>query len=369
MYKSTWTVLTVGLALAFSMSAQRADAVHEGGVGACKYCHTMHNSEDGISNDHVPPGGGEDLLLYESSTDLCLSCHATENGAVLGPDPTNPPPELGGGNFTFLYENNINDGPNGAQNPIDGHHAGHNVVSAYWGIPEDPENAVSPGGNYPSSELSCTSCHDPHGNQNFRFLWGNGITSAGGGYIFRYPAPLAEGISLFLGQESPSNHTAYQAGWSEWCANCHDLYHDEGLPGFEHPAGHSMGGDEASSYNRYNGPGDPAGGAYATAYIPEVPVEEPSMTVSSTIGAGSSSQVTCMSCHRAHATSAPKSTRWDPNVEFLDLDGLESGSWPLPNPYTDPDQRALCIKCHYNDAEDHGWGEACMSCHRTGDDD
>ncbi len=60
----------------------------------------------------------------------------------------------------------------------------------------------------------------------------------------------------------------------------------------------------------------------------------------------------CLSCHRAHASSAPAAGRWDFNVALLDEDGLVSGSYPIPNPYLDPDQGTLCSKCHEGGAPD-----------------
>ena len=325
----------------------------------------MHNSEDGQSDSSF---GHPMLLRADSSTDLCLSCHAEDLGSVLAPDPRFPTPELGGGNFTFLYEDNINDAADGATNPIPGHRAGHNVVSPAWGIPEDPDNSMSPGGSFPASALSCTSCHDPHGNDSFRLLRGQGPVG-GTGFTFINPAPTAKGIALDAGPESPIGHTAYQQGCSDWCANCHGYYHDEGMnQGFEHPADERLDGSERNIYNRYVDPDEPEKGDFATAYTPEVPIEDVAMTPFSSNGATTQSRVTCMSCHRAHATSAPASTRWDPNVQFLSEDGLVSGSYPLPDPFNHPQQRALCVKCHYRDAVDHGLGAACMECHRQLED-
>jgi len=123
--------------------------------------------------------------------------------------------------------------------------------------------------------------------------------------------------------------------------------------------------DTSTEYNQYNGPTDPYGGDVSTAYLPEVPFEDPAMMVSSTTGANPSSRIMCMTCHRAHATSAPKSNRWDPNVVFLSEDGVQSGSYSLPNPYGDINQQALCMKCHYDDASTHALGTACLDCHRT----
>jgi predicted CXXCH cytochrome family protein len=277
----------------------------------------------------------------------------------MGSDPLNPPPEKGGGNFIFLLEDDINDG---VGYPIDGNRAGHNVASIEWGIPVDPNHIVGPGGTYPSDKLTCTSCHDPHGNQNYRMLRGLGSTD-NTGFVFIYDAPQGEGIGLD-GRESPANHTAYRGGWSDWCANCHGFYHDEIYQGFEHPMDRPMNMEMRDTYNQYNGPLDPYGGDISMAYVPEVPFESRDMTTTSTTGPFGWSRLACISCHRAHATSAPSSTRWDPNVEFLDDDGLQSGSYPLPNPYSEQGQRALCVKCHYPVAEAHGWGRPCLECHR-----
>ena len=356
-------VATIGLLIVVAAFAGRAWAFHESGVATCGGCHVIHNTQDGVPIIPDSPSGYDKLLLYETATDLCLSCHATRNGEVLGANPTAPPPEKGAGNFTFLWEDNINDGAGGSLNPIAGNHAGHNVASVGWGIPIDPDHAVAPGGTYPAVDLACTSCHDPHGNENFRMLRGAGQPD-GSGFVFTYDAPRGSGISFLFGQESPTSHTAYNQGWTRWCANCHGFFHEENGQIFEHPADRFLSGQQWNSYNRYNGPADPMGGDYATAYLPEVPIEDVGMTPSSTFGATISSRVICLSCHRAHATSAPKSLRWDGNIEFLNSDGLESESYPLPDPYADPNQRSLCVKCHWQRASAHGWGEPCLDCHR-----
>jgi predicted CXXCH cytochrome family protein len=342
--------------------ATPALAFHELGVATCDGCHTVHNSQDGAPMSPDSPFGSGSLLRFSSATDVCLECHAAANGAVMGDDPLNPPKERGGGNFVFLLEDNINDRVVGNPPPIGGNHAGHNVTSVAWGISVDHDHNVSPGGSFPSAQLSCTSCHDPHGNENFRMLRGQGPTNLTS-FAFVNPAPEATGLNLLMGQETQTNHTAYLQGWAAWCANCHGYYHEQNNQGFDHPAEHELEQEIADSYNQYNGPDDPTGGSFTTAYVPDVPVEDPAMTTSTTSGATANSRVTCITCHRAHATSAPASTRWDPKVEFLDTDGMASASYPLPNPYADPSQRALCVKCHYAEAADHGFGHPCMQCH------
>ena len=325
-----WFLLSMnGLSLAF----------HDRGAARCDGCHIMHEGS-------VVPGPDAALLLADSPTDLCLSCHAENYGAVLGADPLLPPTEKGGGNFVFLLEDNLNDAPDGLTNPIFGDAAGHSIVAPARGLPPDSRNSVSPGGSFPSSQLGCTSCHDPHGNANFRLLYGAGPVQ-GGLAGFPYPAPQAEGIDL-AGAESNGNHNAYKGGMSQWCANCHGSYHDGGLSAFEHPSDVITDTDIITRYNVYEGDANPTGGTAATSYLAAVPFEDPgpSTTTSSTQGPSTTSSVMCLTCHRAHASSAPYAGRWDFNVSLLNQDGVVSGSYPIPDPYDSPTQGSLCAKCH-----------------------
>jgi len=328
---------------------------HPDGGGTCG-CHNMHESENGFAVQTGPR-----LIRQSSATELCLSCHATQNGAVLSPIPTAPSAEIGAGNFTFLLEDNINDAVSGLSNPILGSHAGHSVIAAAYGLDEDFYHPTAPGGSYPASEMGCTSCHDPHGGGNYRMLWGAGPTESGR-HTFTNPAPIADGIAL-AGSESANSHTAYQGNWSRWCANCHGLYHSNGKGSFQHPVDQSLSGTQIDSYNKYRGEADPNGGDVTSAYLPQVPYEDPGMTTTSTSGPIGSGRITCLTCHRAHATSAPSSMRWDTNVLYINDDGQVSGSYPLPNPYPGPNQRSLCIKCHSDYARTHGTTQPCLECH------
>ena len=331
-------------------------AFHDEGVAHCNGCHTMHNSQDGALVDPDSPLGNPWLLIDASPSDTCLSCHATGLGAVFAVDPLNPAPEKGGGNFIFLLEDNLNDGHGGASNPIPGDAAGHNLLAPGHGLAPDATLTTAPGGSFPASLMGCTSCHDPHGTDAFRLLYGAGRLIQGGVATFLNPAPTAEGLSIFFGAESDSNHTAYQAGMSAWCANCHGDFHLEAGGRLEHPSGSTLGGTIANTYNLYNGTIDQTGGVAGTAYLAQVPFEDPANTTSSTAGPSASSIVMCTTCHRAHASSARDAGRWDFDVTFMFEDGDESGSFDmstlLTGNYADMNQRSLCNKCHNQDAFD-----------------
>ncbi|MDM7913897.1 MAG: hypothetical protein ACE15D_06755 [Candidatus Eisenbacteria bacterium] len=345
-------MIIIGLGICFVL-ATPSFAFHDGGVAACRGCHTMHNSEDGVPIDPDHPNGNAWLLKEANPSEMCLSCHATSRGKVFWNDPLNPPPEKGAGNFTYLLEDNINDGHNGGQNPIPGHKAGHNIIAPSYGSVADPVLVTAPGGSFRSDHLACSSCHDPHGTQAFRLLYGAGRMVNDGYFLFENAAPTAEGINFSDSAPEANNyHTAYQGGMSAWCANCHGDYHNNGTA-LIHPSGETVGGSIADNYNMYNGTSDYEGGTQATAYLAAVPFEDASMTIESTMGPSAGSQVSCISCHRAHATSAPNAGRWDFNLTLLAEDGVESGSYAIPNPY-DEHQRSLCNKCHVKDADDEG---------------
>jgi hypothetical protein len=151
------------------------------------------------------------------------------------------------------------------------------------------------------------------------------------------------------GVESQTSHAAYISGMSLWCANCHFAYldnHNRNISNFEHPTDSTLDSDQIQQYNIYGGTLDPTGGLYSTAYLAAVPFEDPGNGVSTTSGPVASSRLMCLTCHRAHATSAPHAGRWDFNVSNLGADGLVSGSYAIPNPYLDPGQDPLCWKCH-----------------------
>ena len=335
----------IGLALI----AAPAAAFHDGGVAHCNGCHTMHNSQDGALVDPDAPNGNAWLLVDATPSDVCLGCHATGLGAVFAVDELNPAPLKGAGNFIFLLEDNINDGHNGGINPILGHAAGHSINAPGHGLSNDPVLTSAPGGTFPSGVLGCSSCHDPHGTEDFRMLYGAGRL-AHNFYAFTNPAPTAEGLSIFFGSEANDSHTAYQGGMSAWCGNCHGDFHNNNTQ-LVHPSGSTLGATIATTYNLYNGTADITGGAAATAYLAEVPFEDAANTTSSTAGPSASSQVSCITCHRAHATSAPDAGRWDFSVTGLAEDGAESLSYTIPNPY-DSGQRSLCNKCHAQDEYD-----------------
>ena len=69
---------------------------------------------------------------------------------------------------------------------------------------------------------------------------------------------------------------------------------------------------------------------------------------------GCGKSVTAMSLLNLMPSAAETNAgRWEFGVTLLHEDGLESGSYAIPDPYSSINQRSLCNKCHVKDAGDH----------------
>ncbi len=361
------TTFKIALIIALSLSANAVLAFHAGGVAECAGCHTMHNSQDGEQVTDSATGYPF-LLVAATPTDVCLSCHADYGqfygGAGYGP----------GGDFYWVTKD-YSWSAHGHTTVSSGDSHGHNVVSAAYGIDVDQTLEHAPGGDFLSSRLACTSCHDPHGNANFRLLYGAGAGPRYDGtrFPFTSAAPLAKGNSRRTmvgdtnGNETDAKHTVYKSGMSEWCANCHPNFLTDNTTNHVHPAGENLGSTVAAIYNAYISTDDPNGGDQATAYAGLVPFEAVNVdleTVDSmdyTLGPDSVDKVMCLSCHRAHASAFSDIARWDMGTTFINEshpqitdDGATADD--VTNKYYQytfsDNQRSLCNKCHVKDEFD-----------------
>jgi hypothetical protein len=346
-------------------------AFHGDGVAHCDGCHTMHNSQNGISD--VYPGSDFFLLQQVDPTSTCLECH-NERGQFSGGE------GYGGAGDFYWVTKTWTWTAHGSENNSYGDTHGHNVISQLFGLTMESINATgtSPGGDYPYNNLRCSSCHDPHGGGNIaneRLLRGSGNEpmDAPNGWV---DPPLMKVTSSRTtvgsgGEATNSNHTAYGLGMGAWCANCHsDMLNAANM----HPADHNLGSPIALNYNSYRATGD-TGYGNADAYLELTPFARTAAPVnddrSRTDGPVSSDEVMCLSCHRSHATAFQDIGRWDFTEEYIadshpngddDLssaadktnsyygrtftaDGTAATATSFPS-----DQRSLCNKCHGKDS-------------------
>jgi predicted CXXCH cytochrome family protein len=381
----------------------------------------MHNSLEG-STMPVTGGGTQfqapGFLLQGGGTqsDACLVCHSgptissyhvdtdTVTTAAGSGLPVNMTP---GGDFSWLKPNT--EGKSQRR--------GHNVMATSHGYVADAEFAtLSPGGTYPAASFHCSSCHDPHGK--YRTLsdgtvattgapiissgsYGTTVAPAAGQAVGVYrllggagykPKSLAAGDPAFGAAVNPpvafapssynrqetngvQTRVAYGSGMSEWCANCHgellENAYVSGEAAHTHPAGNSavLGATIAGNYNNYVATGNTA----AANYLSLVPFEEgASVTVAalkakavngvSAADATATSNVNCLSCHRAHASGFASMLRYNPATFMTVADGSYAGAaltasnaWNTAAYYGRAStefpafQRALCNKCHAKD--------------------
>ncbi len=353
-------------------------AFHSGGVAECGGCHSMHS----------PAAGGSFLLVGTDQSSTCLSCH--EHAGDTGPSSYHistasadmtagvpPKQRTPGGDFGWLKKT-YNFTVRGSAITEDGATHGHNIIAADKGYVIDPTNATAPGGTFPSGQLACNSCHDPHGK--YRRLSDGTIAQTGapiiasgsyntsveplageavGVYRLLAGAGYTKGTATFNGvpaAKTPSTYnrteattqtrTAYGVGttsghqtWGQWCATCHPGMHSSG--NYVHPVDESLGSTIASIYKTYLKSGDLTGdgingfnslvpftsnsGDY-TALAALAKNDDTALT-----GPGTSDKVNCMSCHRAHASGWEFGLRWNMEGEFMTYNSLYPGTDTTPS--------------------------------------
>jgi hypothetical protein len=363
-------ILVLAAATLFLLSGT-AFAFHGGGVAHCDGCHSMHNSAD---NPRAGSALAPSLMKGSDPSSTCLNCH-NGSGRYHINSATGDNVNQGGDFFwiqeTAIYDVNVR-GTLVNNVPMN---QGHNVIASDFSLVEDTTNLVAPGGSFPSNQLGCNSCHDPHGQVGGGTSAGTAAISVSGSYgaadpvdgsihgNYRIledsfaPAPVARANSY------DGVTVAYGDGMSAWCLGCHTQYSASNM----HPTDDPV----PVAYNSYKASGDFTG-VEATAYDALVPFERGVADGSlldnlSTAGVSAGTEtVMCLSCHRAHASAFDNALRWDPNHEFLADSGIlnEATTTLMANgavPYyalgAPVDivttygewQRSLCNKCHVQD--------------------
>jgi predicted CXXCH cytochrome family protein len=345
------------------LAGGRPQAFHSGGVAECAGCHSMHE-----------PKSTSYLLVGTDRGSTCLSCHQNSGdtgpssyhvstidsklGAGLAPLQRGP-----GGDFGWIKK----DYNWSATTPELGETHGHNIVAGDFSYLADTTNTTAPGGTFVSANLTCTSCHDPHGGvrrkSDGNYATGRTMGTAsdviiGSGSYDNSPIPAAgESVGAYrllrgLGDNSqgvtfsgvaiavaPATYNRTEAAtqtrvaygaqgantWGNWCATCHPDMHSDAK--YVHPIDETLGSTVAGNYNYYVKSGDLTGNA-TTSYLSLVPFAEGTGTISTLAshakindsylqGPVSNDKVMCLSCHRAHASGMMYGLRFDIEYEFM----------------------------------------------------
>jgi len=319
-------VAGVAMALLAVMGTGGGTALADGGPhviesGAtpdkCAGCHRIHT-------------GQNEFLLKQASTvaDFCYSCHGTggpgsdlavQEGTFYGAAAAGPPyggktPSatlgLRAGGFDYARINTTDSGFEtigalATPQPVTSWHTNDGTVAGtVWG------NGALNSGAGPIYNLECTSCHDPHGNGNYRVLRSVPTGSSGTGTPTPAPVVIADQANpkVYTTSNYFSTGPVDGAQLSSWCATCHTRY----LAG---PIANS--GDTIFTFRHRSN------GALGT---------------------------TCIKCHASHGSNASMpgnpvtGTTYSATVPWP---GGGSGTTDTNNSrLLKMDNRGICIKCH-----------------------
>jgi hypothetical protein len=363
-------------------------AFHAGGPEECKECHegrgpALHGSDAGstcLRCHQAPQRTTTPRGHYVATHDLDLR-------AGVPPSQMTP-----GGDFSYLKKKYSWNTPGKSARTSEGDRHGHNIVALDFGFMPDSKNSTAPGGVYPAGSFSCVSCHDPHakiardaGNAgSYRMLGTIGYKPASGNTVFLHAAPVAVAPENYNRSEAATDtRVAYGEGMSEWCSNCHArIGEDAGATGYGHPVGHraKFTMNTGANYDAYVKSGS-LQGSRDTSFSSLVPFEEGNgdrlllaqhakSNGTYLKGPDLNAQITCLSCHRAHASGWDFIARWNMGSTFIVHKGVFPGSdngapaeyaqgrtaretqralYDRPVTRFAEYQRGLCNKCHARD--------------------
>ena len=304
----SYSMLTLILLLPFVLLAGEW---HVGASLQCGQCHVEHGTAGG---QPIPGGPYSTLLQKGSVNELCLSCHD-------GSDPTAPDVLAP----VTMY----------GQAPSNESAAGHLLTI---GVPNPGGHALGVSTITPLNStgrtitVTCASCHDYHGNSNYRNLRydpngvGDSINIVAGVDVFWLNAPANPPTTA--GSVAAYNHgnIGYKSSWSRWCGACHDQVatnsvavlpaHFNGHPGeVSFLSGGSSSHADVTHWIAGTGEGFVGNTVVVGEGIPRLPFLQPTaIDFASTQQVQSSNVMSCISCHKSHGSDFGKSLRW-PYVE------------------------------------------------------
>jgi predicted CXXCH cytochrome family protein len=223
----------VGCALSLFIGAVPASAdngPHVKGAGlvadTCAGCHRAHTAQ-------AP------YLLKEEQSELCFTCHGSAAGGANNDvedgvgfsehNRTTPAGALRGGGFKFALIDSGNPtgeketrvvGVLGSGAATTSSHSINESAQTAWG-----NGAISSEVNYGKSvSLSCGSCHDPHGNGNYRILRSIPDESDAETGITIADASTKTYTTANYWLPGDANAPQFRYQIAQWCTTCHTRY-------------------------------------------------------------------------------------------------------------------------------------------------
>jgi predicted CXXCH cytochrome family protein len=319
--------LLAGAAAVLADNGPHVSTVNSGATGitadSCAGCHRAHTAQ------------GPLLINAADDTALCLTCHGAavagattgvENGLLAGSNSG-----LKGGGFVNATMDTDWSGAATSRPATSTHMITGTVAGTMWG-----SGAIGSGAGT-SIDLSCTSCHNPHGSGTYRILRPIPIGSPAttGVVVPDETTPVytvTSPLNRYFGQIYAGGDLNAQNDLDRWCSTCHTRYDAVG-PG----AGHTSSGDPIFDYRhttRYSG--------FIDCQLCHDPNDFSAPDPFDVNGAIAHRPL-CQNCHVAHGSSA--------------VMGEYSGAVAWPDGATDPsgnarssllrlDNRGVCTGCH-----------------------
>jgi predicted CXXCH cytochrome family protein len=334
----------------------------------CAGCHRIHT-------------GQNEYLLKEAGTieDFCYACHGTggpgsdlavQEGTFYGGTTPGPPfgsktastnVGLRGGGFEEARvnstdpSNTVNPNPTpgpaitvgilATKQPVGSNHAIDGTAGTMWG-----NGAIDSGPGLANYTLECTSCHDPHGNGNYRILRTVPTGSGGAGYTIpdTYPKTATDyttnnyfnmyfggatpAVTPVPGTATPAAGISILKDTSSWCTQCHTRYLAARRGTVPSPAP----GETAPLDSRWDSGDDIFTFRHTSA----------GWGRSTTTGNASWSNRACITCHASHGSNSQMTGAYSQSIEY------PGGAAPAPGDLYERaamlkmDNRGICRKCH-----------------------
>lgn len=352
----------------YGQSGRSTTATAWSDTDGCAGCHRAHSA----LNDY--------LLVAAEIEELCKSCHAAGAGAstdvwageYMGGTNGTTGHGLNGGGFDFAarYAGSTNT-PTDIQ-PVTSKHNVGQTGTAWGGGMTGGSGVQGPG--Y-AGHLECTSCHNPHGSNNYRILnatpASHGSPNPAGSWVAGAPMQL-DGIVLSpeIERTAPKNYTAglnaaYDEGISDFCASCHTNYlltrnwanNVNGGVGQMYDYGdgevetwrHSVASKYRYIWDSATNSWTTAAGHNRTGSTTQTQYPF-RLRGASTNGTGlatptTSGKLTCLSCHFAHGTAAQVS-----GYAAADTAGvpgnIDTTTGEMSSALLFLDNRGVCQNCH-----------------------
>ncbi|MBM3472876.1 MAG: hypothetical protein FJX75_06380 [Armatimonadetes bacterium] len=333
----------------FAGTALAAHA-HSGTSLGCSSCHVMHGQRNDGAEKFNNGDGYEHLLVAGSINETCLYCH---NGKSSYPD------VVASGASTDMIPVAADKNTSGGQSTEylgDPYGASAGCFLSDWTATTNSKfehdlalaaaaQAPQNGWTSPATGMTCGSCHEVHGNLNWRNLKlrPNGTTDIN---ITENEAGADVQMDTAKSGKSQkrTDAIAFNEGndLSNWCIDCHRNLNSSITT--KHPVDRSLAEAAAANVDRANWTATSGWGfgttidpeSTGTEYgIPRVRFAQTGNSFSACTTVAEANEVMCLTCHKAHGSRYDSLLVW-PYVRY-------SSASP---PYSSIDRNAACQQCH-----------------------